>query len=524
MEDAARHPVLPAYGHRPLRFRPDHPSNQDPEIRNMSVSNNTRTLLMTFGAALALTACGGGSDRVVSPGEGAFPPAPAPAPAPTTPPPTTPPPATGGPAASCPTGFDNVGTIAEGTLRACQLPTSIVGNLVLENLDGVAYAINGQVSVGEDVGGDFSNPAAGARTGILTVEPGTTLFGSAGADFIVVNRGSQIFAEGEATNPIVFTSRLALEGGNNIDSIGQWGGIVVLGRAAISACPAGTVSGAPECQAPIEGVNNAFYGGNRPNDNSGRLRYVRVMHSGYAIAPNNELQGITLGGVGSGTTLDHLQVYNSSDDGIEIFGGSANLRHLVLNGNDDDSLDTDTGWNGGAQFAIVVQRANGGDRMTEFSAIRREPYSTPKIANFTFVGRAGGTAALELNQGTQASFYNSVVTRVAGGTGAAEQCLNITDDNTTGTFHSVFFSCPVAFSGTRAEAAFTAGTNNTANGTSTLTGTFINGANETAVTPYANLSTVHSFFQNVDYIGAVKNTADTWYQGWTCGLTTDTPC
>ncbi|PKH71943.1 hypothetical protein, partial [Stenotrophomonas sp. Betaine-02u-23] len=424
-----------------------------------------------------------------------------------------------------PTGFNNVGTIAAGSLRACQLPTSIVGNLVIKKLDGVAYAINGQVSVGQDTGGNAAAPAAGAQTGTLTVEPGTTFFGSAGADFIVVNRGSQIFAEGTATAPIVFTSRLALEGQNNIDSIGQWGGIVILGRAAISACPGTTVSGTPECQALIEGVNNAFYGGNKADDNSGRLRYVRVMHSGYAIAPNNELQGITLGGVGSGTTLDHLQVYNSSDDGIEIFGGSANLRHLVLNGNDDDALDTDTGWNGGAQFGIVIQRANGGDRMTEFSAIRRTPYSTPKIANFTFVGRAGGTSALELNQGTQASFYNSVVTRTAGGTGAAAQCLNIVDDNTTGTFQSVYFSCPTPFvAGSRAETAFSAGANNTATGTSTLTGTFINGANETAVTPFANLSGVHAFFQNVDYIGAVKNTTDTWYQGWTCGLTADKPC
>ncbi len=490
----------------------------------MSVSNNTRTLLMTFGAALALTACGGGSDRVVSPGEGAFPPAPVPAPPPTTPPPTTPPPSTGGPADACPTGFNNVGTVAKGTLRACQVPTSITGNLVLENLEGVAYAINGQVSVGQDQGGNGAAPAAGAAQGVLTIEPGTTLFGSAGADFLVVNRGSQLFAEGTAEDPIIFTSRLALEGENGIDSIGQWGGIVILGRAPISACPAGTTSGSAECQAPIEGVNNAFYGGNKANDNSGRLRYVRVMYSGYEIAPNNELQGITLGGVGNGTALDHLQVYNSSDDGIEIFGGTANLSHLVLVGNDDDSLDTDTGWSGGAQFGIVIQRANGGDRMTEFSAIRREPYSTPKIANFTFVGRAGGTAALELNQGTQASFYNSVVTRAAGGTGAATQCLNIVDDNTSGTFHSVYFSCPTPFSGERAEAAFTAGSNNTAAGTSTLTNIFVNGANETAVTPYSNLSGVHSFFRNVDYIGGVKNAADTWYEGWTCGMAADKPC
>lgn len=490
----------------------------------MPVRNNTKTLLMTFGAALALSACGGGADSVVSPGEGAFPPAPPPTtPPPTTPPPTSPPPAAG-PAENCPTGFANVGTVAGGTLRACQLPNRIVGNLVIKKLDGVIYAINGQVNVGDDAGGNASAPVAGAQTGILTVEPGVRFFGSAGADFLVVNRGSQIFAEGTASDPIVFTSRASVEGQTNVDSIGQWGGVVILGRAPISACPGSTVSGTPECQALIEGVNNVFYGGNNPNDNSGRLRYVRVQHSGYTIAANNELNGITFGGVGRATTVDHIQVHNSSDDGIEIFGGTVNLRHIVLTGNDDDSLDTDTGWDGAAQFGIVVQRANGGDRMNEWSAIRREPYSRPRVANFTYVGRAGGGVAIELNQGTQASFYNTVVTRPAGGSGNGATCLNIADANTTGTFHSVFFSCPIAFSGATAEAAFNAGTNNVANGTSTLTDTFINGANESAVPAFSNLSGVHPFFQNVDYIGGVKNAADTWWQGWTCGLTADKPC
>ncbi len=196
-------------------------------------------------------------------------------------------------------------------------------------------------------------------------------------------------------------------------------------------------------------------------------------------------------------------------------------------GNDDDSLDTDTGWKGGAQFAIVVQRPNGGDRMNEFSAIRREPYSKPKIANFTMVGRAGGTSAIELNQGTQPSYFNTVVTRAAGGTGAAARCLNIVDANTTANFQSTYFSCPVPYeAGSVAESTFLAasGTNNTANGTSTLTDTFINGANESAVTAYANLNATYSFFKTVDYIGAVKNASDTWYEGWTCGLKADKPC
>ena len=185
----------------------------------MSVRNNTKTLLMAFGAAMALAGCGNGADSVVSPGAGAFPPAPAPAPPPPPPPPTTPPP-TSGPATSCPTGLTNIGTVANGTLRACQLPSRIVGNLVLSKLAGVAYTISGQTVVGDDMGGDAAAPVAGAQKGTLTIDPGVKLFGSAGADFLVVTRGSEIYAQGTATEPVVFTSKQSVEGQTSTDSIG----------------------------------------------------------------------------------------------------------------------------------------------------------------------------------------------------------------------------------------------------------------------------------------------------------------
>lgn len=489
----------------------------------MSKSTTTKSLLATFGAVLALAGCGNGADRVASPGEGAFPPPPATTPPPpTTPPPTTPPP-TGGPAVDCPSGFTNIGTVANNTLRACRLPELIVGNLVVPKRAGTVYAITGKTQVGEDMGGNAQAPTAGARKGTLTIDPGVKLFGSAGADFLVVNRGSEIYAQGTATEPVVFTSKQSVEGQTSTDSIGQWGGVVILGRAPISACPGTTVSGTPECQAQVEGTN-AFYGGNAPRDNSGVMKYVRVMHSGFEIAPNNELNGITLAGVGDGTVFEYVQVHNSSDDGIEWFGGTVNGRYVVLTGNDDDSLDTDTGWNGALQFGIVMQRANGGDRMNEWSAIRREPYSRPKVANFTYIGRAGGGAAIMLNQGTQASFYNSVLTRPTGGSGDGALCLAIADDNTKATFHSVYMSCPTAFKDARAQADFQAGTNNTANGTSTLSALFVNGANENAVPAYANLRSASPYFQQVDYIGGVRNANDNWWKGWTCGLTADAGC
>lgn len=488
----------------------------------MSMRHSSKALLMTFGAVLALSACGNGADRVASPGEGAFPPPPTtpPPPPPTTPPP--PPPPSDGPAADCPEGFANIGTVAGNTLRACRLPERITGNFVIPQRDGTVYAISGRVAVGDDRGGDGNAPVAGAEQGILTIEPGVTLYGSAGADLLVVNRGSQIYAEGTASEPITLTARADIEGQTGPDSIGLWGGLVLLGRAPINACPGDTVSGTPECQEQIEGTDG-FYGGNAPRDNSGVVKYLRVKHSGFEVTANNELNGITMGGVGDGTTFEYVQVHNSSDDGIEFFGGTVNGRYIVVTGADDDSLDTDTGWDGSLQFGIVVQRAGGGDRMNEWSSIRREPYSNPKVANFTYVGRAGGGAAITLNQGTQAEFYNTVVTRPAGGTDAGTQCLSISDENTTGTFGSVFFSCPTPFADQRAQDAFEAGTGNST-GTSTLGNVFVNGANETAVAAFQGLVGIDSFFQQVDYIGGVRNASDTWWQGWTCGLSADTPC
>jgi hypothetical protein len=489
----------------------------------MPPRNTLKTLVMTFSAAAAVSACGG-ADEVASPGEAAFAPAPAP-----TPPPPPPPPSNSGPPADCPTGFINVGTVLDRTgdiLRSCQLPQQVLDGLVVPQRERTVYAVSGRVDVGQDQGGDFNSPLAGSQRGVLTVEAGVRIYGSAGLDFIVVNRGSQINVQGEPTRPVIMTSKQSIEGNTGVDSIGQWGGLVILGRAPISNCPGTVTPGTPECEAQVEGTN-AFYGGNGPADNSGTLRYLRLMHSGFQILPNNELNGITLAGVGNGTTIDFVQVHNSSDDGIEWFGGTVNARHLVMSGIDDDSFDSDVGFSGSIQFGIVVQRANGGDRMNEFSGSTRTPAANPKIANVTYVGRAGGGAGIVMNTGTDSEFYNVVVTRAAGGSGAGASCLDVDDATTTGAFGSVFFSCPNAFdddASTAAATLFNAGVGNTSAGTSTLTATFVNGANETAVTAFANLPSISSFFQQVSYIGAVRDASDTWWQGWTCGLTVDTPC
>jgi hypothetical protein len=476
-------------------------------------------------SALSLAACGG-ADNVASPGEGAFPPSggggggggggg------------TLPP---GTPAADCPTGFANVGTVANGTLRACQLPQKIIGNLLITNRAGTVWAISGRVDVGDDRGADPNAPIAGAQQGILTIEPGARLYGSAGLDYINVQRGSQIFAEGTATNPIIFTSRSNLDGNSGADLIGQWGGIVIAGRAPIASCPAGTTPPNINCVATFEG-GVSLYGGNTPADNSGRIRYVQIRYPGFEVQPARELNGITLLGVGNATVIDFVQVHNSSDDGIEFFGGTVNAKHVIITGADDDSIDTDEGWRGGIQYLVARQRANGGDRMFEMSSVgvQASLNSQPKIANYTLIGstRTGAGDIQILNTGTGGRFINGIHASA----NTATACLDVDTSSTQAAaprWDSVVLACTTAFrndtdiDGAAAAALFNAGTNNTSTHTSTLSG-FVNGSNETGRVA-ANPQSIYAFFDNVAYIGAVRDANDTWWQGWTCGLQTGSSC
>lgn len=515
--------------------------------------NSLRTALLGCAAVAILGACSG-SDGVASPGVGAFVPAPS-TPAPTTPTPTTPTTPPGTAAADCPAGFSNVGTVSN--RRICQLPSTITGNLVVPNRAGTIYSVSGRTQVGTDLGPNPAAPLAGGQAGILTIEPGVTIFGNSGLDYLLVNRGSQIFAEGTASQPIILTSRQSVEGTTNENSIGQWGGLVINGRAPTTdGCPVGVNPPNIACEAQVEG-SNAFYGGLSPADNSGRIRYLRVMHSGFTISANNELNGITFAGVGSGTTAEYIQVHNSSDDGIEIFGGNVNLRYIVLSGNDDDSFDTDSGWRGAAQFGIVYQRTGGGDFGFETSSRGTNTatyFTRPTYANWTIVMRsAAGRDAIIHNTGHVGRVYNSVLRSEIN-----QQCLNLatavtlTNPNGVGAggaangplYNSVFFSCnggntegSSGITTGQVDAQVALGANNVLSGTSTLTGGFINGANETAVTPTAfpaalngtdpalpaNTS-VTGFLTTVPYIGAVRNSTDTWFAGWTCGIPGQPAC
>ncbi|GET20579.1 hypothetical protein [Prolixibacter denitrificans] len=194
----------------------------------------------------------------------------------------------------------------------------------------------------------------------LTIEPGTIIKGQpgqgAGASALIVARGAKIMAEGTADKPIIMTGLADDLNGSVPDDANQtWGGLIILGKATTSNVAEGgekSIEGIPETE------TRGLYGGTDDTDNSGVLKYVSVRHGGSVIGADNEINGISLGAVGSGTTLDHIEVFSNFDDGIEFFGGAPNLRHAVLSYTGDDGLDEDEGFHGTVQYALVWKKAS----------------------------------------------------------------------------------------------------------------------------------------------------------------------
>jgi hypothetical protein len=496
-------------------------------------------------AALVAVLAGCGADDISSPGNSGNVTINNPPPAGSSPPPPPPPSSTlvtsasGCPTIPDPAGLHDAGTITgpTGEYRVCELPTRFTVSTTLEKFAGLLYSINGRVDVGLDRG---AAPTADAPV-ILTVKPGVVLYGATGTSWLVVNRGNRIQAVGTATSPIVFTSRDNVLGLANDDSQGQWGGVVLLGRAPITDCtvaPAAT-PGTVDCERQTEGaVDPAYFGGATPNDNSGTIDYVQIRYSGYVLSGNSELQSLTLGGVGSGTTIAHFHSHNSSDDGFEIFGGRAAMRRVVITGADDDNVDVDTGYQGTIQYVIAVQKSSGAaDSMIELDSANALEDNTPrthlKLANFTFVHRnaaSSNNAAMLFRGKSDATLVDGVLT-------SPMACLRLNGTNILTAdaatqklgppvFQSVVMQCAatqfVGSGGATAQQVadvFNGGTNNNASFTATLSSGFVNGANETAATA-TDPKTLDAAFDTTNYVGAVKDAADTWYAGWTCNSAT----
>lgn len=273
-------------------------------------------------------------------------------------------------------------------------------------------------------------PAGAAAPTVLTIEPGTVIKGrqKAGggeAAALVITRGAQIEAEGTAASPIIFTSELdTLDGNLGPDDTNLWGGLVMLGRAQINSRANDAVVAAPIVD-QIEGFSVAAgetdyitFGGNDDTDNSGTLRYVSIRHGGDVLGTANEINGLTLGGVGSGTLIEFIEVFANKDDGIEFFGGTVDVRYAATVFGKDDGFDYDQGWRGRGQFWFTLGGAStqesadkGGEWDGATAPLNATPLGSATLYNLTFIGNGeGGLAntAVNIRDNGSAKVYNSV--------------------------------------------------------------------------------------------------------------------
>jgi len=279
----------------------------------------------------------------------------------------------------------------------------------------------------------------------LTINPGTVILGrdlnapGAGvASSLIVARGGKIIASGTPTCQIVFTAEADMAdnilGNYPIGTRGKWGGVAICGKATnnlISTQGGIAIAGQPNGTGAIEGISNAgtdlrtWFGGTDDDDNSGIFRYVSIRHAGDIISAGNELNSLTLGSVGRGTTIDHVEIVSGDDDGIELFGGTVNLKYCAVLFGNDDMIDYDLNWRGNAQFIFGLAtdsvtapladqaiEADGDDNNTNAT-----PRSHPKFYNCTFIGNLArnnqsdntSKAGLCFKERSEGEVFNSIV-------------------------------------------------------------------------------------------------------------------
>ncbi|HAG91728.1 MAG TPA: hypothetical protein DCL41_07640 [Bdellovibrionales bacterium] len=303
----------------------------------------------------------------------------------------------------------------------CSLSGTYKDDLYLPNSN--SYVLIGGVFMGYDNGKVGQELSLDPMT--LTIQAGTQIFALNPKkdlslpesqridrkDFLVISRGSKIEAAGTVDAPIVFSSaqgmHLAADQREAFPRArGDWGGLILNGKAPTNVCPDLTL-----CSAEGE-AGTGYYGGNEPADNSGTLRYVRVEFGGDKINDEKEFNGITFNGVGSATNVNFVQVHKNNDDAIEFFGGNVNAKNLVLTGSGDDSIDWTFGYRGMIQYAIAQNDADDGDNGVEADNAKNvdlEPRSNPTLSNITLIGGPTTKRGLLLRVGSGGMIANSLV-------------------------------------------------------------------------------------------------------------------
>lgn len=348
------------------------------------------------------------------------------------------------------------GTFREGVPDGdnCVYPStfSSAANPIRVDLD-LALLPNGGVHVFEDVlaiGADVSSGAApaGGTGPVLTIAPGATLAFNDQSDYLVVNRGSRIVADGGADAPITLTSVTdAVLGTVGPEDVQQWGGVVINGNGVTNNCT-DTQRANGDCHVVSEG-QPVHYGGDDNDESSGVLRYVVVKHTGSEVAPDDELNGITFNAVGSGTVVSHIQTYSTYDDGIEFFGGAVDVDHFIALYVKDDSIDFSDGYVGRIDTALVIQAEADGNRCIEGDNIGdtranagvpldTAPLTSPTITNMTCIignGDANTHDPAEgptLRRGPQMQLADSIVFGAyADDIGGNNECFELAEDGIT---------------------------------------------------------------------------------------------
>ena len=260
----------------------------------------------------------------------------------------------------------------------------------------------------------------------LNIEPGTVIKGLPGsgedASALIVTRGGQIFADGnpgsdnpDNADPIIFTADADNGNGLGRDVRGEWGGVILLGDANLNSTPGETnIEGVP-------GDDRTLYGGSNDDHNVGVFRFVSIRHTGTQLGNGDEIQGLTIGGVGNGSTIEYVESYASDDDGFEWFGGTVNTKYMIAAWAADDSFDMDEGYRGSNQFWLAVQATDAGGRIAEQDGGTDpedgQPFATVKVANATYIGIGPGVEGVDGDgndpfivhrDNNATSYYNSV--------------------------------------------------------------------------------------------------------------------
>lgn len=387
-------------------------------------------------------------------------------------------------ATSCSSDEDPVNNPGDGGEDTYVLDSDITKNVTLET--GKTYTLNGGVHV-----------KSGAT---LTIQPGVTIVAQHDetVDYILIEQGAKIDAQGTAAQPIVMTSEKK--------EAGAWGGLHICGYAH-------TNNGSGKSE-----IGNAPYGGNNDADNSGTLKYIRLEYTGYAFDEEHEANGVSFYGVGNGTTVEHLQAYQGSDDGFEFFGGSVNVKYMVVTSCSDDSFDWTEGWNGKAQFLVAYQEGESSlgyacDCLMECdnngTNNAATPVAHPTIANATLIGNGGDAQGVRLRAGTQVELYNTIITGKGKPlTVETNETENALKDGTSKLEYVAISGELSSKQGIYTNADFAQATGNLTNQEFSWTGKYVG-----TLDGGKDLS-ADSFFTKTDYKGAVKS-GDDWTSGWT---------